>query len=470
MPCIALRPAAAAAALVLAVASAAAPPPPDVVRAARLAAEATRRMKADDGALWGRPIAAPFFFVRGDRAYTTTDPEVPDFRPVEGGRGLPEGVALWSGPLPPGVTPANTSLEWAGRGWAMLLLPLTPGDTAAIHELIHESFHVWQGTVLRLQPFNEAAPGATLLEEPAGRTWLRLEWLALADALRSPTATDAQVARALLFRARRYASASADERDRERLLDLKEGLAEYTGWKLAGGGPADLLRALAAASRKPTYVRSFAYATGPAYAALLDQRVQHWRHDVTETQDLQRLLARTLDPLTSAWTEAALEGSAALEAVDPRAQKEAAPLGLETIRREEDARWAQRQKLAAALRARFVDGPTLRLRPGRFEISFDPGGNVPLGAAGTVMKKVVWRTKEGADLSAPTGALVATDWKEIRLPLDPGRAAFPAAGTLTARRKIRGRGWSLTLPAGWTLAQEGASWVATPPATPAAPP
>lgn len=454
--------AAAALALTLTATATAAPPPPDVVRATRLMAEATRRMKADGGALWGRPITAPFFFVRGNRAYTTEDPEVPEFQPVQAGRALPEGVRLWTGPLPPGISPSNTSLEWVGRGWAMLVLPLVPGDGAAIRELVHESFHVWEAAVLRLEPFNETAPGATLLEEPAGRIWLRLEWLALADALGSKTAaTDAQLARALLFRARRYASASADERDRERLLDLKEGLAEYSGWKLAGGTPADLLRALGAAAKKPTYVRSFAYATGPAYAVLLDQRVKNWRHLVTETQDLQRLLARTLDPLTSAWTEAALEGNAALEAIEPRAVKEATPLGLEAIRREEEARWAQRQKMVAALRALYVDGSTLRLRPGRLEISFDPGGNQPLGNEGTVMKNVVWRTADGADLSAPTGALIAADWKEIRLPMNDIK---PTLGVLSARLRLRGRGWSLTLPAGWKVTPDGSSWVATPPA------
>ena len=150
-------------------------------------------------------------------------------------------------------------------------------------------------------------------------------------------------------------------------------------------------------------------------------------------------------------------------AVDARAQREGAAFKLDAIRKEEEKRWAARQKQLAELKARFVDGPTLRIRPAELRLTFDYRASVPLGDAGTVLAAVGWKTDAGADLSAPAGALVSPDWKEVRVPLDKGVKLPP--GALAAKGHWKGKGgWTLTLPAGWVISAEGTSFVASPPA------
>lgn len=409
-----------------------------------VAARAERLLAADAGRLWGTRLdTIPWLFVAGQQAYATTDPQQPGF--------ASDGAGLWAGPLPAGIAPANTATRWAGRTWAMVLLPL-PADTAAGERLlIHEVWHVIQPRALPLPLYNETGAGADLLDRPAGRVWLRLEWLALARALESG-GNDRRVALrdALLFRARRFADADSAERARERLLDVSEGMAEYTGWHISGSEPRALARALREdAPRRSTYVRSFPYFTGPAYGLLLDAMgPQGWRASLRRRPDLQALAATVAPPVGAAGD----------------AERAGGTYGLAEIQAAEDARWRERERQLADLRARFVEGPTLRIRPGALRISFDFRGQSPLGNAGTVMPGLVWKGDAGAVLEAPAGALVSSDWTELRVPID---TVVFAEGPLAAEAHFAGRGWTLTLPTGWRFARAGSSWIATPPGAPA---
>src|SRR4051794_35256182 len=97
---------------------------------------------------------------------------------------------------------------------------------------------------------------------------------ALERALRTtgPARRDA-IADALLFRSYRRSLFPAAAKN-ETALELNEGLAEYTGVKLSSADlqeatlRADLI--LRQARNNPTFTRSFAYISGPAYGALLD--------------------------------------------------------------------------------------------------------------------------------------------------------------------------------------------------------
>src|SRR6185436_19386718 len=96
------------------------------------------------------------------------------------------------------------------------------------------------------------------------------------------------------FRQRRHALFPAAAAA-ERALENNEGLAEYTGGVLSGRTPEQVHRwaadALQAAEQKDTFVRSFAYASGPAYALLLDALDPSWRNAPKADFDLGRQLA-----------------------------------------------------------------------------------------------------------------------------------------------------------------------------------
>ncbi len=405
-----------------------------------VAARSRALLAADAGRLWGARLdTIPWLFVAGERTYATADPQADGY--------TADGTGFWVGPVPAGIAPANTSVAWAGRRWAMVLLPLPADTVAAERLLIHEVWHVVQPRVLPLPAYDETGPGADFLDRPAGRVWLRLEWLALAQALEGRgNERRAALRDALTFRYRRYAEADSAERARERILDLAEGMAEYTGWRLSGSDPHSLARALREdAPRRPTYVRSFPYFTGPAYGLLLDAGgPPDWIDSLRRNPDLQSLAARS--------TRTDVSGR--------DAERVGRSYGVAEIRDAEDTRWRERERQLAELRARFVSGPTLRIRPGALRISFDPRGQVPLGDAGTVMPSLVWRGPEGAALDASSGALVTSDWSELRLPLD---SVALTEGSLVAAGRWAGSGWTLTLPPGWRLARAGESWVATPP-------
>lgn len=408
----------------------------NVARARRFAAR-------DAGAVWGARLdTVPRFFVGDDSVYLTADPGVPGY--IRRGD-------LWAGPLPGGVIPANTSLDWAGRRWAMVMLPLPDDTAAAARLLLHETWHVLQPAVLPIPLTAQTGAGTDLLDQPQGRLWLLLEWRALAEALETAgAAEDSALGRALLFRARRYAAATDLERARERLLDLSEGLAEYTGWRLTGSDARELAARLRTeAPRRRSYVRAFPYYTGPAYGLLLDRRLPGWIGRLRDTLDLQALIARTLpvEPATVADLSAA-------------AERAGRAYGIDSLRASEAARWAVQQHRVDSLRALFVDGPTLRLRPKATQIAFDPGRQYSLGALGSVMGGFQWKDAGNAELTAPEGALVGGDWQEIRVPLD---TVTLTEGVLTRPQTWTTGTWTLTLPAGWNLTRAGASWIATPP-------
>lgn len=424
---------------------------PRVVEAA-----ARQDLASDGGHLWGARLdTVPLFLVRGSRVVMNADPHQAGY--------AHNGDGWWSGPLPGGVTPANTALSWAGRRWAMVMLPL-PGDTLAAERLVlHERWHVIQPTVLPLPSYNQFGPEAAILDRPEGRVWMMLEWRALARAIESEPGSSAErgaIVDALGFRAARYAVADSAERTRERMLDLSEGLAEYTGWKLTGSPVSALVHALTVtAPSLPGWSRAFPYYTGPAYGLLLDRRSSGWRGRLTQTPDIEVLLASTLGPAGDTLV-ARLTGSAAMDALMRAAEVSGARYGLEQVRADEQARWLHHQQELARLMARFDTMPTLRIRPSAVSVSFDPNRSTPLGELGTVYGGFEWKAGEDARLVAPDGALVTADWKEIRVPL--GQVA-PASGVLTAPVHWSGEGWELSLPAGWIMQPVGASWLATVP-------
>jgi len=374
----------------------------------------------DGGHLWGvRLDTLQWVGVDGQRVYCTRKPDTTGFTMTAD--------SLWVGPFPPGIPPANTSVTLWGRRWAMVVLPLPKDSIAASRLLIHEAMHVMQPSVLPLPKGTETGVGLDYLDGPTGRLWLRLELAALADALSGSDAIGA----ALAFRANRLGWAVPDERRRQLSLEISEGLPEYTGWRLTDSlGLVTVLRT--PESPQQSYVRRFPYLTGPAYALLLDRVRPGWRHGLTDTTDLGALL---------------------LEATVGKRYNES------DIATAEQARWTKRKAQLDSLTSVFVTGPTVRIRPKVMSLSFDPRGQIPLGAGGNVMADVTWKTTDGAELLAPNGGLVTSDWTELRVPLE-GQAF--TTGRLASAKKWQAEGWSLALPAGWVVKSDGASWVITP--------
>ena len=237
----------------------------------------------DGGKTWGLSLYGPIMFVdpvSGSIVANQADRE----------NKLVARDGVFVGTLPKEVSPANTATDWAGVHWTMVVWPVSEFRQPRERLLLHECFH-------RLQeklglPARDAVNSH--LDTLNGRIWIQMEWRALERALRETgPARQASIADALLFRAYRR-SLFPDSTTNENALELNEGLAEYTGVKLSS---ADLqetaVRAnlsLRQARNNPTFARSFAYVSGPAYGALLDLSGKPWRDSLKPTTDLGVLL------------------------------------------------------------------------------------------------------------------------------------------------------------------------------------
>ncbi len=410
-----------------------------VTRFAQLARVARERLRADSGRLWGSPLDnVAWMGVQGTTIHLSARPDTAGYQP--------NADSLWSGPLPKGISPANTSIVWHGRKWAMVLLPLPDDSLGALRRLLHEAMHTHQPAILPLEAYSETGAGSDVLDGAEGRTALRVELRALAKAL--DTSDDGAATRdALWLHTRRRAELLPNELQRQRALEINEGLPEYTAWMLSGSPVSTLRASLAAAdTQQASYVRTFAYLTGPAYALLADRHAPGWRGASGRVEHpAEQLMARF---------------GAASDSPSGTTDRIAARYGITSVRATERERERKHAQVVREMRTRFVTGPVLRIVPGAIRISFDPGGQLSLGADGTVMRSLRWTRDDQAELIASTGALVSADWKELRVPL--GRARFEA-GTLTTEQEWTGDGWTLRLPRGWHLARDASGWIALPP-------
>ncbi len=390
----------------------------DPVDAAHVLGEAKAICTRDAGAFWGHSLCGPMLLVDPvDRSVVANR--------ADGHGVLKPSGKVFIGTLPASVILANTSIAWSGIRWSEILWPV-PGDADQRHVMLaHEMFH-------RIQP----ALKMTLVEGDnrhldtlEGRYLLQLEWRALAAALRAPAATARRqaVADALLFRRERYRlfpGAAANEND----LESNESIAEYTGVRLGLTTPQArtryALRDLTAFVKAPSFVRSFAYATGPAYGLLLDQADPGWHRRFVPGQRLDQLLGSALQLHAPAF--------ATLKARE-KIYDDGSLLARET--RREHAR----RKRLAALKAQLVDGPVLALPLNRSNYQFNPQTLQPLGDLGTVYP-TLRLTDDWGVLEVDGGALVN----------QRTHVATVSATGIDASH-LAGSGWRLSLNKGWIV-------------------
>ncbi len=394
----------------------------DMNRAREYFEEAAALFARDDGALWGVSLQGPMIFVDYETREAVANQSDGDDQLV--GR---EGV--WVGVIPPEVIVANTAMTWAGVHWTMVLwqaLPADPMRRAAL--LAHEAFHRIQEEVGLPMPEIPNANGH--LDTLDGRTWMQLEWRALERALLADGETRRRaIGDALLFRAARWVHFPAAAVE-ERALEMHEGLAEYTGLRLSRMPIAQVAEQLQQApERYPSFVRSFAYASGPGYGFLLDETAPAWRAGLTPEDDLGDLL-RVAQELTLP------------EPPEEHALERAAAYDGKALRASEEARERERQAEIAAYRERLWEGPVLILPLSEgVQCGFDPRATVPIPDLGTVFPFVHVSDEWGVLDVAEGGLLMASDWRTARI-----RAPEEAEGS-----SITGEGWTLALRSGWRV-------------------
>lgn len=377
--------------------------------------------QADAWALWGRSLCVPMMFV---------DPATHQAVLNGPAKDATQDGAVYRTTLPSDMALANTSVQYDGKAWSMVMWPL-PADATRRHILLlHESFHSLQGP-LGLMGSGGLGKNAHL-DTRNGRLWLRAEFAALRAALKSSGDVRTQaLSDALLFRTYRHSlttRAAADERG----LELNEGLAESTGVDASLSDPAARIQAVLddidTVEKEQSYVRSFAYATGPAYAELLDAVVPAWRQQVHQGFDFANTTAAAYhitvkqpDAATAAATLAHYQGAKLVAEEDKRDKKVQA----------DDARYT----------AALVTGPTLSIPLGKFSISFDPRRVHALQYRGSVYEDLEVQGDWGSLKVAAGLALIPDRFDTVTLPLK---------GT-PAGSHLKGPGWTVEMKPGYEL-------------------
>jgi hypothetical protein len=283
---------------------------------------------------------------------------------------------------------------------------------------MHESWHRIQGDLGLAHP---SAPCAHLDAEQ-GRVWLRLELRALAKALGAKGRVRRQALRdALAFRAERYRRFPA-ARAAEAALEMNEGLAQYTGLRLALPGAEAEARAAkdaTAADRNSRFSRSFAYATGPAYGLLLDTYAPGWRTRAPKVLDFAALLP-------AAWGGG-------------DANRASAAYGAAEVGDQEHTTAVARAVRAENLVKRFRTGPVLTL-PGPLEVTFNPNTLETVEGLGTHFPTLNAKAPWG-HVEVTGGGMLSGDWNTLTLAAPEDAAAKPPKAS----------GYRLFLDDGWEV-------------------
>jgi hypothetical protein len=392
-------------AILLASTVAAAPIPHDAAR--RVLDETRIASEEDGGRLWGKALYGPILLVDPQTRYAVAN--------VADGAGvLKKDGTLFVGTLPSSVVIGNTATTWNDVHWTMVMWgAIAPRSVPRRRLMLHECFHRIQGDLgLPAAPADNAQ-----MDSLEGRYWLVLELRALAAALRDENRKGA-IADALAFRARRqslFPAAAANERS----LENNEGLAEYTGVALRGTSDGEtrlsVARSLDTLDRKSSFVRSFAYSTGPAYGLLLDVASPDWRRSYKQSDDLAATLGRNAGVSAS-----------------PDPASRTASYGGAALRVEEESREREQNALIARYRALLVKGATIQIPLDGANYGFDPYTVTPLGDDGTAYPTLEVSGPWGR-ITTEAGARISSDWKTIvfgvedraRLSLQPGWTLKP---------------------------------------------
>lgn len=367
--------------------------------------------------LWGVEIFGPVLLV--DPATRRIIANEPDKEGL-----LTETDGVYVGVLPPDKVMVNAPVDLGGVRWAMVIDQyLADNPIGRVATIAHESFHRVQ-FALGLMAIGRENNHLDTLE---GRYWLQLEWNALqAAADTAGQARRAAIQDALTFRAARRAKAS-DAAERENAVEIREGLAQYTGARVAGLTLRQVVeRVNDRRERFKALTRTFGYNSGPLYGYLLDAALgDAWRKQVTKTTDLGAMLAN------------ALHIAPQIDQADERARR----YGGESLRAAEETRERARLEQLAAWKTSLIDGPVLIVDLSRVSTSSMVGTAVhPFDE-----NRIVYTIRK---IIADWGALVVDGGAILEnSETNQGRLSLRHA----ASDHLSGEGWTLELREGWMV-------------------
>ena len=336
----------------------------------------------DNGKLWGVNLYSPVLGVDSLRNIVSNVSDAP--------KTFPEDKPV-----------ANSITELDGKRWTMILWPLS-GDL--VHQsivLVHEMFHYRQP---ELGLWQDKDPNNSHLSNRDARTLLKLEW----NALKATASCDGEQKKtalkdALSFRAQRR-HLYPDFAQEENALEVLEGLAEYTGRRIAIPDNKDYLQSLSDLDylyESDNLTRSFAYLSGPLYGLILDQSAHPWHKEMNSGSDLGS-------------SAMAIYGITLPENLEEAVESAKARYDFESIDAAEEAFQRKLEERNETLRKLFAHDNIITLECPNLSIQFSPDGMIKMDDGSMVIYGGTafcdWGSVEGHPLK------VTSDWRRIELP------------------------------------------------------
>ena len=338
---------------------------------------------------------------------------------------------LYSGLFPKNLNIANTSISWNGKNWAMIMLPLSTDKNERINLLAHELFHRTQSGL----GFTAHNPPNNHLNEKEGRILLRLELEALKKAIVAANASESKLhlSNALSFRNLRYKK-YPDAAASENLLEINEGLAEYTGLIVSARDhqqtQTHFIKSIDRFFKNPSFVRSFAYVTIPVYGYLLSDSIENWNLDIKDNTNLTDYFLKVYKIELP-------------QNIEKRVSDVNKKYNGDVIRVEETERELNNIAINAEYIKKFVYDPHLEIHFENMDFSFDPRNIYPLNDLGIVYPNIRVTDNWGI-LTATMGALMSPNWNKIT-------TSMP---TNIKSDKVTGDGWILELTNDYDIEKE----------------
>ena len=385
----------------------------------------------DNGKLWGKNLWAPTLFIN-PIDYTLIANE----QDANGEFSLKNGI--YTGSYPKDKIIANSTTTLNGKSWVMVVQPLPDDEYTRNQLVVHEMFHYLQD-ILGL---SSGSYNNNHLDEMDARIYLKLEWAALNKAIEAdnPQSAKEAIKDAIIFRTYRrslYPNVAKDEN----MFEVQEGLAEYTSHKLCSNTHEEfkqhVLRMGKMAWNNESFVRSFGYYSGLAYAYLLDGG--DWQKCLKYDTDLAALLK--LD-----------RGIEADEQQAESLQLQRRSLyGYDSIYATELALKQKKDEAYAVNKQKFVEGETLTINLLNPNVGFDPNNLQAFGNAGTVYPTINLLDSWGSLVVDGGGCLLSNDWRTATL--SAKNISYDGV------KVVKGDGWELVLNGGYRLVKEEKGYI-----------
>lgn len=337
---------------------------------------------------------------------------------------------LYTGVLPQEINIGNTAIEWSGTRWAMFIMPIIPKEKLRRLTLFaHELFHQAQPSL----GFNVKESNNSHLDAKEGRVYLRLELEALKASVKSSSdeMLNEHLTNAIAFR--RYRNELFPNSETfENLMEINEGLAEYTGQMISEINKEELFfdQNISELIPMPTYVRSFGYKTIPAYGYLASKIKSDWNKNIDSNTNLidyfSELFQIEIPSDLKSYTQSKLD-----------------LYGGNNILAEEEKREIRNRELLAKYKALFIDNSHLDIKLENMNFSFDPRNISPLENIGKVYSQIRIVDNWGI-LTATEGALISSNFKKVTV----------SKPTKTDGNRLEGQGWVLELNEGYSIIEK----------------